>query len=298
MSIPDIEAVENPKETARHIKKIIEQGHDRFETRHKCKDGRIIDVEVSVNHLDFGEGRQFVFIRDITERKQMVEALKQSEHMYSTLVQEGNDGIVIVQDEVIKFANPKIIEITGYSLDEILQKLFTKFITPDDREMVEDRYTRRIKKEEIPGRYEAQVIHLDGKSIPVEISASTIEFEGSPAVMAIVRDITERKEAERRIRASRRRFRELVDLLPLGGRLRPAILLLADLGQQRVPFRLVGQHLDHRGVRPLGLLRLAQDFQSPTQVAVQLDVPPGQLQRSEQLAHRSPLVLLGVEAGD
>ena len=70
MSIKDIEAAESPADVARHIQKIMAQGSDRFETRHKRKDGRIIDVEVNVTYLGTEEGRMFVFSRDITALKQ------------------------------------------------------------------------------------------------------------------------------------------------------------------------------------------------------------------------------------
>ncbi len=69
MKITDVEAAENPEETARHIRRIIESGGDRFETRHRRKDGAIVDIEVSVNYMEANGGRLFVFLRDITERK-------------------------------------------------------------------------------------------------------------------------------------------------------------------------------------------------------------------------------------
>lgn len=69
MSITDIEAVETAEETARHVRRVKETGRDQFETRHKCKDGRIIDIEVSTNYQETEGGRFFVFVRDITERK-------------------------------------------------------------------------------------------------------------------------------------------------------------------------------------------------------------------------------------
>ncbi|MDE2216812.1 MAG: PAS domain S-box protein [Planctomycetota bacterium] len=69
MSIQDIEDKETQEVTAQHIKKIMETGYDRFETRHRCKDGKIVDVEVSVNYVKIAGGRFFVFLRDITERK-------------------------------------------------------------------------------------------------------------------------------------------------------------------------------------------------------------------------------------
>ncbi len=87
MSIPDIEAIEKPEETAARIAKITKVGGDRFETHHRCKDGRIVDVEVSVDYLGVGgTGSMFVFIRDISERKQAEEALKDSRRRFRDMV--------------------------------------------------------------------------------------------------------------------------------------------------------------------------------------------------------------------
>jgi PAS domain S-box-containing protein len=69
MTVHDVEAAEKPEDTARHIEKIKASGYDRFETRHKMRGGRIIDMEISVNYLQDGSGRMFVFLRDITARK-------------------------------------------------------------------------------------------------------------------------------------------------------------------------------------------------------------------------------------
>jgi len=69
-SIPDVEANENPQEVAAHINKIIAEGHDRFDSRHRRKNGSLIEVELSVNLVELGEGKLFyAFVRDITERK-------------------------------------------------------------------------------------------------------------------------------------------------------------------------------------------------------------------------------------
>ncbi|HEY5502429.1 MAG TPA: PAS domain S-box protein, partial [Candidatus Anoxymicrobiaceae bacterium] len=69
ININDIEVVYSPEEVTDRIKKIAATGHDHFETRHKAKDGRIIDVEASVTYGDVEGGRLYSFIRDITERK-------------------------------------------------------------------------------------------------------------------------------------------------------------------------------------------------------------------------------------
>ncbi|HEY41051.1 MAG TPA: PAS domain S-box protein [Dehalococcoidia bacterium] len=83
MRIADVEAIETPKMVAGHTDKIVEQGSDRFESKHRRKDGTIIDVEISVNYLDVGEGRLFVFVRDITERKRMEEERRRIERLES-----------------------------------------------------------------------------------------------------------------------------------------------------------------------------------------------------------------------
>lgn len=69
MNIRDLDANEKQEDTFKHIRRVIEMGYDRFETKHKCKGGKMIDVEISVNYTDISGGRLVAFIRDITERK-------------------------------------------------------------------------------------------------------------------------------------------------------------------------------------------------------------------------------------
>lgn len=69
MTVSDVEATEAPKDTALHIKDMLKTSGDRFETRHRRKDGQLLDLEVSINYNDFEGGRFYSFLRDITERK-------------------------------------------------------------------------------------------------------------------------------------------------------------------------------------------------------------------------------------
>jgi PAS domain S-box-containing protein len=75
MRISDIEAIEKPDITDIHMERILHEGKDRFETQHRCKNGTLLDVDVSANYLDISGGRMVVFVRDITEYKKMQEQL-------------------------------------------------------------------------------------------------------------------------------------------------------------------------------------------------------------------------------
>jgi PAS domain S-box-containing protein len=216
MSIPDVEAIEKPEEIAARIAKIRKVGGDRFETRHRRKDGTIVDVEVSVNYIELAGGRMCVFVRDITDRKLMEEALQESEKKHSTLVEQSNDGIAIIQDGLIRFANPKILKIYSLTAGETLGKPFLDFVSPEYRDLVVDRYKKRMSGEEVPNIYELEILAKDSSKIPLEINASRIEYQGSPADMVIVRDITERKRMEEALKESEEKYRSLVNDISLG----------------------------------------------------------------------------------
>ncbi|HLX65091.1 MAG TPA: PAS domain-containing sensor histidine kinase [Planctomycetota bacterium] len=85
MRISDLEYCETAADIASHIQKIMAQGQDRFESRHRRKDGGIFDVEISVHYRSTDSGRIVVFLRDITERKQSEQNLRQSEKQMRAL---------------------------------------------------------------------------------------------------------------------------------------------------------------------------------------------------------------------
>ena len=183
------------------------------------KDGSLVEVEVNYVFIRDLDGRPVEILavaRDITERKCAEQQLRQSERKYSTLVEKGNDGIIIIQEGLIKFANPKLVEITGFSLEEAIDKSFVDFVSPEYREFVVDSYTKRMSGESVPDTYEIEILSKDGKSIPVEINASAIEYEGGCADMAIVHDITHHKRMEEELRKSEAKYRTLIERLQEG----------------------------------------------------------------------------------
>lgn len=170
------------------------------------KDGKtrvLVDMKVKIITYH-GRVASMGTMMDITERKRAELALQASEKKYSTIVEKGNDGIVIVQEGKLTFANLKMAEITGIDVNESLGKPFTDFISPQHRELVIEKYNDRLAGKELSNKYEIELISTNGKNIPTEINASLIEYEGKPAVMAIIRDMTERKQMEEKLREGER----------------------------------------------------------------------------------------------
>ena len=211
MTIRDVEAIETPEETSRRIQKIQQVGYDRFESRHRCKDGRVVDVEVSVSYLPGDTGRMVVFVRDITERKKAEEALRQSEERYRTLVENAAEAIAVMQDGIIKFANAKVVEITGYTMEELNSMPRAAVVHPDDRDRVIGYHERRLRGEEAPTDYEFRIIDKQGNLKWLERRVALITWEGRPAVLVLDTDITERKRAEEQLKMSEQRYRTVLE---------------------------------------------------------------------------------------
>ena len=104
-----------------------------FEVRFRMKSGKIRDMLWSAEVFEL-EGRKCILsvCHDVTERKQMGKALRLSEEKYQLLVNNANEGIVVCQDLMIKFANPRAVEITGYAREELILKPLFELVHPDD----------------------------------------------------------------------------------------------------------------------------------------------------------------------
>ncbi|MCX6696872.1 MAG: PAS domain S-box protein, partial [Methanoregula sp.] len=149
--------------------------------------------------------------RDITNQKQVEDALRESEEKYRTLVERANDGICIVQDKIIKFCNPAIAAFWGGSEREILGRKFSDFVHPDVLFEVTKHHTMRMSGETIPSTYETILQRKDGSRFFAEVNSGICPFEGRPANHVVVRDINDRKQAEEALKKSEERFRDLIN---------------------------------------------------------------------------------------
>ena len=213
MNIPDVEAIEKPEETVARIAKIRKVGSDRFETRHRRKDGRIVDVEISVNYIEVAGGRFFVFVHDITDRRLMEEALKESEEKYRSLVNDISLGIFrSTPGPRGKFleVNPAMERITGYSREELLQiDVCDLYQHPEERQQVLEeiasatgmttRETRFRKKDG------TEIVVSDTKVAVRDNAGQIIYFDG------IMEDITKRKKVEEEIKRAAEEWRTTFD---------------------------------------------------------------------------------------
>ncbi|MFH1056059.1 MAG: PAS domain S-box protein [Candidatus Altiarchaeota archaeon] len=171
-------------------------------------DGRAVDVEVAAMPITFNRqpAIQVVF-RDVTERRKIREALKESEGKYKAVVENANDGIALVQDYKLVYVNERLAQMIGYGVDELTGARLKKFIHHDELKKVMERYRKRISGEVIRQVYETGLKHKKGFRVDVEFSAVLLTYEGMPASLVIVRDITERKKADEKLRTSEEEFR-------------------------------------------------------------------------------------------
>ena len=212
MYIHDIEAKENQEETIAHINKIIRRGGDIFETRHKHKDGRIIDIEISAKYTSYGNGQLIVFARDITERKKSEEALKESEERFSKAFHDSPVALSIsrISDGIFIDVNEAFIHLFGYDREELIgQKAIELniYTNPVDRQEI----VRLLQQQKKVVNYKVIARTKNGSEIKILTSAEKIEINGQANIIWTSLDITEREQAEDLLRETSNYLNNLLD---------------------------------------------------------------------------------------
>jgi len=169
-------------------------------------DGTVVDVEVSAVAIDWhGSKRVQVMVRDITERKRMEEALRQSEANFRTLAEQSLQGIAIYQGENVVYANPASSAILGYTIEEIKSMSpdqLAALVHPLDRAFAEGHVVKRLAGEEGALWVEWRMVHKDGSMRWIQACNNAIEYNGQPALLSMTLDITERKQKDEALRQS------------------------------------------------------------------------------------------------
>jgi len=134
--------------------------------------------------------------RENDERQRAEEALRSSEEKYRLLVENAGEGIVVLQGKTLRYCNPKIVEMSGYSYSELVGQPFLELVHPEDRAMVATNYQARLQGETAPEKYDFRIIDKHGRDRWMELVAVRFEWEGAPATLNLLNDISERKTVE------------------------------------------------------------------------------------------------------
>lgn len=147
-------------------------------------------------------------IIDISERKAMEEALRKSEEHYRLVIQSLQEGLFVVQDEKFIFVNDSIVNILGYTVEEITGKHFFSVIPAELQEQLMAMHQERMQGGSL--NHEITLLHKDGHTrVPVILSTNLTEFDGKSAVVGTAKDITDRIKAEEEIKAAHKRLEEI-----------------------------------------------------------------------------------------
>src|SRR4030043_1792402 len=128
--------------------------------------------------------------------KEKSRALIESEIKYRTLVERSLEGIMIIQEGLIKFVNPTLLKILSYEEKEMLGRDILRFLYPDERQLLLENLNRLGNSEHVESALELRLMHKNGEGNYMEVLSTQTQYEGKPAVLATFRDITERKKTE------------------------------------------------------------------------------------------------------
>ena len=160
------------------------------------------------------EERIRILEQEILKKKGAEKTIQESDEKYRTLYEKIEIAISVVQDGFIKTSNPKLRELLGGSIEELTSRPFTDFIHPEDRAMVQDRHVRRLRGEEIPTTYSYRIVNMSGETRQIEINVAPASWEGKPAAICFLIDITDRNKTEEALRKSEELFRRVFQTSP------------------------------------------------------------------------------------
>lgn len=215
MTVHDIDPNFPLEAWAAHWEELKKNGALTFESKHWSRTGRVLDTEVTISYLQY-EGSEYTcaIIRDIGERKQAEEALRQSEERFRLLVEGAPLGIALLDEHFCYVkVNQAFCNLVGYREEEILGQTSALFIHSDDRGS-NLALAAEAHRERTSHRLEKRYIRKNQQPIWVTVNATSLPLRGNTGhhMVAIIEDITERKQLAEREASRVRQLKKLSEL--------------------------------------------------------------------------------------
>jgi PAS domain S-box-containing protein len=180
-------------------------------TRMVRKDGSDFWASASATRIEFG-GRPAVLvsIRDVTERRRMEEALRESEELSRGMMETAATGMYLLLDGRLQYVNRTFEQMSGYSKEELIGKTSLDYVHPDDREEAREKAIQVLKGQRtLP--YEFRFVTKDSQTVWLLDWVTSIQYKGSRAVLGALTDVSERKRAEEELRQYHDHLEQLVE---------------------------------------------------------------------------------------
>ncbi len=195
----------NPEDRLKFVRALeVFDSVSNFENKLKRLDGKEIYVREYVRAVKDPAGNVLYYegmIEDITEQKAWEERLKESEAKYRTLVESSLVGTYIFQDGRFKFVSGQLASILGFKSSEILDtRAILEFVHPDDKRRVMEMFAENIRGKLPVANFSFRIIKKSGEVAWVEVLNNLITYDGKPALLGTMLDITDRVKAEQRNR--------------------------------------------------------------------------------------------------
>jgi len=183
---------------------------NRYDLRIITKSKAVKWIDISVSIIEYeGKIASLTVFNDITERNKAQEALKQSEKKFRKLAELSPSGISIQTNENFLYVNEAWQKISGFTKADALKLHPLESIHPDEKEKIRKRAERRLKGKIEPNRYELKIFTKSQKVKWIDMSITTIEYEGEIASLSVINDITERNKAEKALKESESKLKLL-----------------------------------------------------------------------------------------
>ena len=175
----------------------------RAEYRFLLRDGGIRAIESQASVVRDAEGRVqnvVVVARDVTDRKVAEQALAAAETKFRTLVEQSIVGIYIVQEGKLLYVNPRMAEMFGFAPEEMISSPWLDFVVDADRCLALENFRQRLDGAAVSAPFLLRMRRRDGSVMHAEVHGGLTEYNGRAAIIGTLLDITERKQAEMKVR--------------------------------------------------------------------------------------------------